>query len=203
MSETVMFREPSTSPRHTSAAGFGGTLSIPVSNRQQLLSAEPPDRPAPRVLTEEPNAGAYLALYDPNGVFAFSATTGWFLVGVDATVRVLPATYLTAAVSPLPGEALGKQLPQIYLQRRVYNHESLGAAVGVGYRRELLFTDTDESDSPLATDEVPVNIIGFRAHGLLRLTPENNVGIRVSVFGGTSQDTQQPYVSLALTVGGF
>jgi len=195
MSETVMFREPTTSPRHTSVVGVGGTLSVPVSSRQRLLSAETPDRPTPRVLTTNPNAGAYLALYDPEGWFAFSATAGWFLVGLDATVKVLPATYLTAAVSPpLPGAALRKQLPQIYFQRRVHNNASVGAAVGAGYRRELLFTDDDA---------VPVDIFGLRARGLLRMTPKNNVGMRVSVFGGMTRGTREPYVSLAFTFGGF
>lgn len=195
MSETVMFREPVTSPRHTAVAATGGSITVPISDRQRLLTKRLPDRPNPDLWRMEPNVGAYLAVYDKKGAFAFSATAGYFLAGLDATVRLLPATYLTGALSYDAG--------QVYLQRRVYNHQALGAAIGAGYRRVRLFTSDYDNSAMFATDEIPLNLIGLRPHALFRMTDKHNIGLRVALFGGFTVQEQDPYVSLSLTVGGF
>lgn len=195
MSETVMFREPGISPRHTAVPAVGATVTVPTSDQQRTLSARLPDRPNADLWKAEPNAGAYLALYDPGGRFAVSATAGYFIAGLDATVRILPATYLTGAISHQAG--------QVYLQRRVFNHRGLGAAIGAGYQRVRLFTSDDDTSAMFATDEIPVDVVGLRPHALFRMTDKNNVGMRVALFGGITTQTQDPYVTLSVTVGGF
>ncbi len=169
MSETLMFREPG--------------------------SSQPRNRPSAEVYTPAPNAGAYLAFYEEDGGLAFSATAGYFLGGFDATIRLLPATYLTGAIFIKTG--------QTYVQRRIYNQNAVGAAVGAGYRRIRLITDDYDSDVMFDFEAVPADIIGLRPHALFRMTDKNNIGMRVALFGGMTVQTQEPYVSLSLTVGGF
>jgi hypothetical protein len=195
MSETLMFREPGTSPRHTARVGAGGTVTVPMSDRQRLLSSQLRNRPSAEVYTQAPNGGAYLAFYEEDGGLAFSATAGYFLGGFDATIRLLPATYLTGAISIKTG--------QIYVQRRIYNEDAVGAAVGAGYRRIRLITDDYDSDVMFDFEAVTADIIGLRPHALFRMTDKNNIGMRVALFGGMTMQTREPYVSLSLTVGGF
>jgi len=197
MSETVMFRDASTTPRHTSTAGIGLTTTSAA-----LVPAPPAETGEARYIrasdTDLPRIGTYLALYDSKGAFAMSATGGVFVAGIDATLRLTPSVYATGALGPGEESATG----QVYLQHRVLNGRSGGAAVAVGYRREVLQTWA-ESGGIFDTDATPLDIVGLRTHGLLRFTDKNNIGLRVGVFGGLTTETRDAVVTVSFTAGGF
>jgi hypothetical protein len=197
MSETVMFRDASTTPRHTSAAGIGLTttsaahLPSPPAGTGDTRYLRASDADLPRI-------GTYIALYDSEGAFAMSATGGVLVAGIDATLRLTPSVYATGAFGPGEESATA----QVYLQHRVLNGSSGGAAVAVGYRREEVKTWADEGGL-FATVAMPLDIVGLRTHGLLRLTDKNNIGLRVGVFGGVTRETRDAVVTVSFTAGGF
>jgi hypothetical protein len=197
MSETVMFRDASTTPRHTSTAGIGLTTTSAARK-----PAPPPETGDARYLrasdADLPRIGTYIALYDSKGAFAMSATGGIFVMGIDATLRLRPSVYLTGAVSPGGEDLLAGQA---YLQHRLVNGRTGGLAVAAGYRREVMQTWVD--GGLFATDETPFNVVGVRTHGLLRVTDKNNIGLRMSLFGGLTTETREAVVTVSFTAGGF
>jgi len=79
---------------------------------------------------------------------------------------------------------------------------SVGAAVAIGYRREVVQTWGDDGGI-FATDATPLDVVGLRTHGLLRVTDKNNIGLRVGVFGGLTTNTRDAVVTVSFTAGGF
>ena len=197
MSETVMFRDASSTPRHTSTAGIGLTTTSAARK-----PAPPPETGEDRYLRASdanlPRIGTYIALYDSKGAFAMSATGGIFVMGIDATLRLTPSVYLTGAVGPGGDELVAGQA---YLQRRLVNGRKVGLAVAAGYRREVMQTWVDGGF--FATDETPFNVVGVRTHGLLRVTDRNNIGLRMGLFGGVTTETREAVVTVSFTAGGF
>jgi hypothetical protein len=134
----------------------------------------------------------FLASYDEEGRYALSATLGFPVVGLDATLKLRGRNYLTVGASPGHGQA--------FLQHRTFNSPRFGAAMGVGGRYERYALN---GDFMFDIDTEAVVSVGTRIFGILRERWDREGGIKAGMYAGYAPRVQSPVVSPTLTVGRF
>ena len=205
MSETVLFHDYATEPAHDKTWGFGfAATNSPAPRAVVGIAQERFGATASRTddFHLNPNGrsvGFYLGRYNEDGAFAFSATFGLPVFGLDGTFQLWRRNYVTAAIS-VPGQF------QTYLQHRAFNSSSLGVAVGIGYRRDLYTFDlTSECYALcLSLGHVGVSSFGVRSFAIYRGWEDiSSGGLKLGFHAGYAPLLNQPVFSLTLMVGHF
>ena len=197
VSESVLFHDGATVPTHTNGIGVGvtGTIAPTLAPARAIVRRTRPDQDRVEealINGRQAGAGMFLASYDEEGRYALSATLGFPVVGLDATLKLRGRNYLTVGVSPSHGQA--------FLQHRTFNSPRFGAAVGVGGRYERYALGGDYG---LAIETEEVASVGTRVFGILRERWDREGGIKAGMYAGYAPRLQSPVVSLTLTVGRF
>lgn len=198
VSETVLFHDGTTLPTHTNGRGFGasGTVAPALAPARALVHRTPPDQDRVQediINGRQAGGGFFVASYDEEGRYALSATLGFPVAGLDATLKIRGRNYLTVGFSaPNQGQA--------FLQHRVFNSPRLGAAIGVGGRYEQYAFD---GDFIFAIETERVASVGSRVFGILREKGDTEGGIKFGVYAGYAPRLNRPVLSLTLTAGRF
>lgn len=198
VSESVLFHDGTTLPTHENTRGFGfaGTVSPTRAPARAVRRRAHPDRDPRReglINGRQAAGGLFLASYDDQGRYAFAATLGVPVIGVDATLKVLGRTYVTVGYSG-PGQV------QAFLLHRTFNSSPVGAAVGVGARYEEYAHDGDfmfDIDTERATS------LGARGFVILREDGDRTGGIKLGTYAGYAPRLNTPVLSLTVTAGRF
>lgn len=197
VSESVLFHDGATLPTHenTRGFGFGGTLA-PTRAPARIAVRRTQDQDRRRVDLvngHQAGGGFFLASYDEQGRYAFAATLGFPLAGVDGTLKIRGRNYLTVGYS-FPGQA------QAFLLHRTMNSPLFGAAVGIGGR---LNTYSYGGDAPLSIEATGVLSAGIRGFVTLREKGHTEGGIKFGTYVGYAPKLKQPVLSITLTAGRF
>ena len=203
MSETVLFHDYATRPVHDRMFGFGVVGGYaPAPEAVTEVAQEQFSEIAYRIRESHWNpsrgsGGFYLAGYDEEGSFAFSGTLGIFVTGFDGTFQLWNGNYFTAAVS-VPGQI------QAYVQHRAFNSPSLGAAIGIGYRRDMYaFEQPTECSLCVNLDYVDVSSFGVRGFAVYRGEGDTGGGMMLGLHAGYAPLLSRPVFGITLTAGRF
>lgn len=203
VSEMVLFHDRATEPSHDGTLGSGAAFSFSPARpiARALARREYPEawNDGGDDLLWNPNqvsGGGYLVLFDEQGRYALSATAGLSLIGVDLTLKLWGRNYLTGAVS-VPGQR------QIYVQHRAFDSRHVGAALGLGYRREA-YTFSLPTENALGHHEAQT-ADSFGARGFVLLRAEKSLfgGFQVGTYAGYVPALAQPVLIVTLATGRF
>ena len=198
VSESVLFHAGTTLPTHENNRGFGvtGTIAPTLAPARTTVRQNRPERDRGQedlINGRKGGAGLFVASYDEQGRYAFSATLGFPVAGIDATIKIRRRNYLTLSVS-------GGGQGQAFFQHRAYNSPQFGAALGVGGRYEHYAFD---GDYLFDIEETGVASVGTRIFGILREKGDTKGGIKFGAYAGYAPALKRPVVSLTLTAGRF
>lgn len=198
VSESVLFHDRTTLPSHTNNWGFGVTATMAPTLAPALTTIRKTypnrNRKQERLINgRKAGGGFFVASYDEEGDYAFSATLGFPVVGFDATLKIRGRNYLTVGYSA-PNQG------QVFLQHRAFNSPRFGAAVGVGGRYERYAFGGDHL---FAIEEAGVASVGTQLFGVLREKMDQQGGIKFGTYAGYAPRLDCPVVSLTVTLGTF
>lgn len=212
MSDALVFHQPPTTTQHTyptnRRVGWGVTGAATFWPQGVLLESAKERWIGEGALVAdiEPinpyswGGGLYLSRYSKQG-FAMSATLGFGMAGVDATVNMSRGYFLTASFSLAGGEAF-------LLQRRIAQSPLGDRALGIMFQRHQAVYDVDvrydeEPPAEYRFGGLPVSSIGLQ-HTLVGRSPDASLGpFRLTIYVGYAPAFRRPVASISAGVGAF